>query len=782
MSSMWDGAIRSSTQRVTDALLHRAVLPQDALAFERVSGAFAVRAALRLPVGEQSLLFAVPEATASTARHVVAALLIGDHAHANAQGALPQVEVRPLLRGDIVLVTQAISKGKVRLDELHIGKGQRLADIWEVATLSRYTTKKSTKPRVFLANPGWLEKTTGEHQFGAVVIDASHPSTFARLPELMRAASGCTSLRVAVSPPPTEAMLTSCGYPEKLQVWMWDPRARCDAEAVVEAADYKPYATADRFLWVCDSDTEAAQALVELYKWLTAAAKAAEGRSYPGLRLCWGIYNRLRQVAVPLAQLEEIAARTWAGNLRQRIGELESVSGHGNVAWDTTWPQLVAALRSAYNTFLRRQETAKFWAVASNLEMFLASPTPHLRVVIGSEAEVTLLVPALESILDGFSEALASGRVEFLTASKEARLVAEGDVCPTILMAPRTYGYRYLDVFPSARVDELLYPHEVDFERSNLTRLHAAWTPRLKDEARVQFLAPFGFQPVTSSPSRANVEPPAIVIRKSDGHQVSLVATAEVSGEIDIDALTGASGIDLFNGQGPVVYASTVDVSAITEVRFTNGERRQFYGAQKVDVYLSETSIVQRHLARNIRSGWQIITFVDDHYDGLFQRLADLVSSRLPRHQRVALELWRTAKEHLFARFENKRELYDRLVSKGLASSYGTFISWVGDGGRDVIAPQQFDEFKVLAAEIDTYANSKSMMDSAYKAIQHERGRNRAMGRTLRKFLRAVVSGEGYEEALAGARSLDAALADVFAAVEVLEVDSVREIQRSHDG
>lgn len=779
---MWDGAIQSSSQRVTDALLHRAVLPQDALAFEKVTGAIAVRAALRLFAGEQSLLFAVPEATASTARHIVAALLIGDHAHANAQGALPEVEVRHLLRGDIVLVTQAISNGKARLEELQIGMGQRLADLWDVATLSRYTSAKSAKPRVFLANPGWLEKAMGGRRFGSVVIDASHPSTFSRLPELMRAASGCTSLRIAISPPPPEDVLAACGHPSKLQVWMWDPQAKRDAETVVEATDQQPHATGDRFLWVCDSDVEAAQTLAEVYRWLTIAARAAEGRGYPGLRQCWGIYNRLRQVAVPLAQLEQVAATTWAGNLRQRIGELDSVSGHGNVAWDTTWPQLVFALKATYDTLLRREETAKFWAIASNLEAFLASPTPHLRVVVGSEAEVTLLVPALESVVDGFSEALATGRVEFVTGGKEAKLVAEGDVCPTVLMAPRTNGHRYLDVFPSARVDELLYPHEVDVERSSQARLHAAWAHRVKDETRVQFLAPFGFRPMSSSRPRAAARPPAIVVRKSNGHPVSLVTAAEVSGEIDIDALTGVSGIDLFDGQEPTVYASTGGAGAATEVRFTNGERRQFYGTQKVDVYLSETSSIQRHFAGDIRPGWQVITFVDDQYDGLFQRLADVVNSRLPPSQRVALELWRTAKEHLVARFDSKRELYDRLVSKGLTSSYGTFISWVSDGDEDVIAPQQFDEFKVLAGEIETYANSKVMMDSAFKAVQHERGRNRALGRTLRKFLRAVVSGDGYEDALAGARSFDAAIADVFAAVEVLEVDSVREVQRSHDG
>lgn len=775
---MWDGALQSSTQLVTHALLHKAVLPSDALAFEKVSGAIAVRAALRLLAGEQSVLFAVPEATASTARHIVASLLIGDHAHANAQGQVPQVEERHLLRGDIVLVTQAVSNGKARLEELPIGRAQHLSDLWEVTTLSRYTAAKSAKPRVFLANPGWLVKTMSGRRFGAVVIDASHPSTFAQLPQLMRAASGCTSLRIAVSPPPSDEVLAGCGNPAKLHLWLWDAQARSDAETAVEERDPKPRANGNRHLWVCDSDTEATQALAEVYKWLTTAARAAEGRAYPGLRQCWGLYNRLRQVAVPLAQLEQVAATTWAGNVRQRLAELDSVSGHGSVAWDTTWPQLVAALKAAYQTLLRRGETAKFWGIATNLQAFLLSSTPHLRIVIGSEAEVTLLAPALELVVDGFSEALASGRVELVTGSKEAKLVAEGAVCPTVLLAPRTNGHRYLDVFPSARVDELLYPHEVAVEQSNQVRLHRAWAPRLEDETRVRFLAPFGFQPLSSSTPRPVARPPAVVVRRSNGHEVSLVTSADVSGEIDIDALAGGSGVDLFDGHEPTVYLSAGGAGAVTEVRFTNGERRQFYGGQKLDVFFSETSSIQRHPVRKVQAGWQVIVFVDGHYHGLFQRLADVVNSRLPPAERVALELWCQAKEHLGARFENRSELYSKLVSKGLTSSYAALVNWMSDGD-DAIAPQQFSEFKVLASEIEAYATSKVMLDSAFKAVQHERGRNRKLGRTLRTFLRAAISGDGYEEALAGARTIAAGVADVFAAVEVLEVQSVREVTRS---
>ena len=95
---MWDSAFRVSVQRVTDALLRKAVLPSGDRAFERVSAAMVVRAALLARQSEQTLLFQVPEATAATARHIAAALLVGNHAHTHGVGELPADEARPLLR------------------------------------------------------------------------------------------------------------------------------------------------------------------------------------------------------------------------------------------------------------------------------------------------------------------------------------------------------------------------------------------------------------------------------------------------------------------------------------------------------------------------------------------------------------------------------------------------------------------------------------------------------------------------------------------------------------
>lgn len=777
---MWDRAIQLSTQLVTHALLHRSVLPNEALAFEKISGALAVRTALRSRRAPQTLLFLVPEATAATARYVTASLLIGDYAHVNGASELPADEVLRLVKGDVLLVTQAVSDSKDLLEALPIGSYQRLADIWDVVSFSKYTAGRGNKPRVFVANPGWLLQAAAGRRFGAVIIDASHPRTFSQLVDLTRAAKGCTCLRLVVCPPPGDEVLASCGHPNDARVWVWDPQARTDAQNAVETKDPLQHTVGDRFLWECDSDREVAEVLLELYRALVDAARAAAGRPYPGLRQCWSIYNRLCRTTVSLAELEQAAASTWVGNLRARIEELDEIDGHGTVAWDTTWPALVTKTKAAYQALLRRKESAKFWALASNIEQFLASHATQLRIVIGTEAELQLLVSAYELFIEGFVDAFAQGRIEFVTRSREARLVAEGHVCPTVLLGTRPSKYRYLDVYASRRVDVFLYPYEVQAELAAQSRLYGTWIESLTDEARLDWLVPLGLPDIRNEQPRLAPARPVISVRKANSHEVETVSLAYSSVELDIESLIdGAS-----SASGAFSSYDGIPLSAgdVVEILFVRGGTERYYAQQRVDVYFSEAGAVQRFASSELKIGWQVISFVDGRYDGLFQRLTDVVTSRLQPEERIALELWRTVKDNIVANAKSKRALYDRLVNRGLTSSYGTFLSWFGDDDETVIAPQQFEEFEVLAKEADVYKSSPAMLDSAFRAIQRHRGRNRTAGRKLREFLRAVVSGDGYEEALTSARRLDTALADVLAAVEVLEIASVRVIERSQGG
>jgi hypothetical protein len=93
------------------------------------------------------------------------------------------------------------------------------------------------------------------------------------------------------------------------------------------------------------------------------------------------------------------------------------------------------------------------------------------------------------------------------------------------------------------------------------------------------------------------------------------------------------------------------------------------------------------------------------------------------------------------------------------------------------MAPRHLEEFSALARASGAYP-SEHLLSQTFRSVQKARGRNRAAGRKLSAFLRAVVSGDGYDDALESARVVDSGLGDVLAAVEVLDVATVRFIPR----
>jgi hypothetical protein len=274
---------------------------------------------------------------------------------------------------------------------------------------------------------------------------------------------------------------------------------------------------------------------------------------------------------------------------------------------------------------------------------------------------------------------------------------------------------------------------------------------------------------------------PRLIVQTAEGHPVRLAREADVSQVLDIDSLidSGTAGDDT----SALTFAREHTPSGVSgdaiEVAFAQGEVARYSASQNVDVFFSETGVVQRYPAAALQRGWRLISFVDGRYDGLFSRLTDVVNARLPQKERVALELWQKAKTDLFGRYDNKTILYDKLRSQGLSSTYEAFMGWFDDEDGN-LAPQQFGEFEVVAKECGIY-NSPKLIRTTFDAVQHRRGRNRSCGRQLKQFLRAVVSGDGYNEALDSARKLDAALGDVLAAVELLEVASLRLVPRASD-
>src|SRR5882672_1430317 len=776
---MWDSAFLTSAQTVTHALLCKPVLPAGGKPFERVSAAIAVRTALGARAGDKTLLFVVPEATQSTALHIGAALLVGNYAHVNGNANLPADEVRPLFKGDLLLVTPAVSATKGTLEHLRLGQYYELRDFWEISPLSRYTAARGSKPRVFLANPGWTETGAAGRRFGAVVIDASHPRALENLPELLRAASGCSSIRIAVLPPVTEDVLKECGYPSKAVVWLWDPQAQADAFRV---ADEKPEAAVwgQRIVWQCDGDQEGASLLGGLHKSLTAILRQAGGVPYAGYPLAWSIYSRLRVLAAPLAQLEQDANATWFGTLRQRVEALGKVSGHGNPLWDATWPSIRDAVKAAYEAFLKRQETAKFWALAARVEGLVKEGTP-IRIVVGTESELQLLQQFLVDLIDGLDDAIGDGVVELVTPLAESRLVAEGDCRQTLLLGPRPRRYRYLDVFPSHDVEVFSYPYEEGLERATQERNRAYAKQLGGTESRLTFLSKLGLRPASTAKEASHSGPPAAVVRSANtGKAVKFIEEAEVCSDLDIDAFAEERIGDPFANN--VSRGDFVDDFSgrrdSVEVWFAQGTSIRYLVDHPIDVYFTATSQVERKLAGELRAGWCVVSFVDGRYDTLFKRLTEAIEARLKSNERAAMVLWRKAKEELLRKFATRRELHRAFEEAGGSGGYEVLTTWLRDDAGGSLAPQHFEDFEKLAKLSGVYS-APSLAIRTFQVIRKARGRNRLAGRKLRAFLRAVVSGDGFDDALESARGLDTALGDVLAAVEVLEVSTVEKINRS---
>ncbi len=766
-------------QQVTHALLSRPVLPAGAQAFERVTAAIAVRAALGARASERTVLFLVPEANQSTALHLGASLLVGNHAHANGGHLLPADEVRQLFKGDVLLVTQAVSETKTALEKLQIGQYQRLTDLWEVVPLTRYTGGRQTnRPRVCLANPGWALASIAGRRFGAVVIDASHPRTLAELPALARATAGCSRIRLIVAPPVSQDVLQGCGYPSQATVWLWDRQAQADA---VLLTDSPPAIAGDgtRTVFVTEDDPEAATCLQALHGQLAAILRQADGRLYPGFGVAWSIYLRLRGLTVPLSELNQAAAHTWSGSLHRRMDELQSVEGYGRPLWDSTWPALCKLLRSAYDVFLRRREPAKYWALAARLEALLKGKEP-VRVVCLSEVEAELLQRECVELLDDAVTAIEEGRLEFVSPGQEARLVAAGSTCHTVLLAPRPNRYRYLDVCPTHPVDVIAYPYEAQSERSAFFRSASYEQGLSGTEARLAFLAQLGLRPPASGTGApvARGEGGFLVVSATTGRPVEVTADSETATTLDLEALAGSREARELVGLGGRGDHAPGQTGPYVEVTFSGGSIERFADTYLVDVFFYESEKIERVPVTELQAGWHVITFVDGRYDTLFKRLVETVEERLSAQERIAVEMWRKAKQSLAARHPNRTELHHRLEMEGCKVSYSVLVSCLREGEEQQLAPQRFEEFEPIAKLAGI---PPQLIPKTFAHIQRTRGRNRVVGRRLRAFLRAVVSDGDSLEALESARTFDAALGDLLAAVEVREVASTRRFERQAD-
>ena len=315
---MWGKAFQkslSSDRPLEHSLLKKRVFPKDLSPFARATAVMSSRAAIQSLTKPQRIIFMVPHPENELSWVIPSTLLILDLVRKQTPQALA------LLKGDLLLVTNASGTALTELQRVNLG-GILLKEIWRVDSYSRYKRSVGSKPAVFVANVGWVSEGIPDRHIGAVVINGMHPRTLNKAPGVLANIKD-VPLSFVICPPLLEHELKDLGYPEKAEVWLWDPVAQHRTSELLSVPSCVDLSIPERNIWIC-SDPDIDGPLSEVHDLLAACQREAK-KMFPPLWGAWSIYHRLRQLAVPLSQFEDSAYDAWgAVTIRKRLGFLVS--------------------------------------------------------------------------------------------------------------------------------------------------------------------------------------------------------------------------------------------------------------------------------------------------------------------------------------------------------------------------------------------------------------------------------------------------------------------------
>lgn len=759
---------------------------------ERASGALASYLPRNLGLDEKRrLIFVLPNATQSLGRFLAVSLLLADFVKRRGGST-------PLLGGDVLLVTQHIRNCVNLLRDValrHRSERLSITEFWPIEVLSQYSASPDSKPRVFVANPGWSSVLKERKAFGSVVIDVSHPRTSDHLEELLKQPSVASSpIQILVIPPWEKERIAALSEKTRSSelIWAWDPAA---VDAVEELLGTKPSPSPtrplERFVWLSD-DQEVEDQLAELHTLLVGAMKAGNG-NVPGAVLgAWGTYHKLRQLSVPLVALEEERREAYRTlTIRERIHELEEQppDAHGVIGTylDARWPRIVSALKDLYEILLRRKEPAKFYTLASVVDQFLENRLPFdsLRIAAPTRHEGNMLATLLGDIISTWPEALQSGAVSLTTVKEEPRIIAEGSLRQTVLLGFRTSETRFLDVYPGVPIHVVAYPYEAEIDEKIQQRIHASIESFQENASRTVVLKQLQLSPPTS----LGIEPAHDGLPRTKRPQIT--RRFEVQPRLQqrrflADDLVEPLNLQRIIGQN---WFEEIDVSGEPHASgdkakrsleyceiVTSEGRYRFPTGRLVDVFRPATEQKERIAAGDLQPGMLMVVLVDDPYEDIFDRTLEAIRQNQDVATQMALELWDHAKPAALTKFGgNRMRLHSALEQHGLSVDYSALLGWYRTGDDEIMAPDSRDDFEILARATGLYSDP-TRISATYNCIRHERAVRRNCGRQLSRLLSHLAAGKNYEAALKSADAIGTALEQVAAAVSLQEVESVRKL------
>jgi hypothetical protein len=725
-----------------------------------IDAVLAIRASHRQP--PTRLIIVHPDATAAKARQSLLGLAFSQILHHSVQPRL-----RDRLQG-IVFVTQQIVLTRELLSGVRV-RNQSIAEVFKILPLGGGTPTLEWNT-LLVANPGRvLQRRKDINQIRALVIDASHPRTLLQLPTLLaQAASDQYPLQVILAPASDHLLKKEF----RGQIWLWDPEAANTATSSHDHRSVRSGEASERHYWE-SKDSVFDTVLTRTEELLVGAFRLNQEEPKLHLTEAWSILTCLRGLCVPLEQAERAWRESRFGNrLRDRIESLgrsvPSASGDLKTYLAVHWNQVLTNLNEGYSILAKRGEPEKFFTLAGAVEEFLAGAQQTFRIVTVSQEEAPILGTALSDLNDRIRLALADGDLEVVHQREEARRIAEGRYAPTLLSSARAPRYRYLDVFPVHPTHLVCYPTELLQDRSRVERQHKAWEPFRSDAWHCQIAG------LPSSPS--------LTIPQKKPWQIDVILHGSPKAEKSQWELDESSlELDWIPGESPLEGLLTVasnesDIALDTIIiEDVNGEKLSFGEAQLLNIYRPETGKLLRVLGSHVHQGDHLVLLLDDHLEGLFDRLVLAMDDRRPLEDTLRLERWRAAKDRLYTRFNGDRRAIFRKLAPRVSVNYDAAKAWFQrDSSEDVecIGPLTKQDFAHLAELTSAYRDAADIA-ATYQTVHTERVNRRRLGRALHASLKSVAGGSGFDQAMRTAQALDTEVEEVISCVEMREIARV---------
>lgn len=710
----------------------------------------------------------------------------------------------PLIRGDVVLITRQIGLGVQALLGINFEK-VNIGEIWDIQTSNLIQTVQGHgRPRLIVSPPRTENLTPHGIKVDTVVIDATHPLTLERLPEIIQNKTISAARQILIVVPlgysseqlETESM--------KWLKWFWDYNAINEARKYLGSLSKSPEQNLMVSKWtreflVCD-DTKTDDALFQVRKRLAQLSKII-GINPPFFLLqAWGIYHRLSSLCVPLGQYEEMAFQHhYARTLKQQIDQLTQNSenpiglkGISTSAWASEWRPLLEALLNAYN-YLRGDEPPKFWPVAFRVEEKISSKfvTP-LVIVCPTQMEGQLLLRRLTYLNPDLYDYLHPGGLNIFTPRSFASYgIYDGK--DVLLTGPFASRWRYLS--PTVRViTTIVYPHEVEPEQYifdsqiRYLTLGASFSNRIKYFSRLGLCSEDEIQALSSQhlttsvgtdSSYSNVE---YIFEQIEGQALHKPYTERSQSVSDLITPSWAWDSEDLSYVPPISRSANLPkLNTVTaqdiqgpRVRFTlenNIELWAPYG-QVFDVYRSVTDELEEQIAEQIERGDILVIIDDSGYSSLYDRIIEALETH-PNYAllRVWLNLWISVKMKVLNDCDNSYTLlHQKLQSKGIFLTEQAVRSWYSG----IMAPRDDNTVGFL---IDSSMN-KSAIANKIKirdSLGHIRGMRRATGRRIKDLIKRTAVSKAPERTFSS--EIDLAVEDVLAASITVRVSSVERFE-----